>query len=867
MTEPFLLTLNEIESTDLPLVGAKALNLARLHQNKLPVLPGLVVTTAFLEAQIVAQSLRPIWEGSPNVAVTEDALHFLADFLKSKPLARPLDEQLQQKLADVFPPGVESFAVRSSAVDEDGQRHSFAGLHLTELAVPRELIPVSLTRCWASTLMGPALKYRIQYDIPIRKIKIAVLIQPMLKPDAAGVAFTLNPVSGARDELVVEAVSALGDAVVQGTVTPFRYHIDRQKPGFPVRQKSGGDDAAAVREPLSAAQLQTLAHHLERVEALMGAPQDVEWAFSKNKFYFMQTRPVSSATLSAGDAALHPQDDFSAEWTRANHPGTLPELPSALFSSLMLRTQHRGIMFFKRMGFDVSGLGPYIKLFFGRPYLNLDIIKHVLSQLGFNPLPLLAMVGYVPVGSVTNPFAIRWHDVWRARRIFLNILREIRHVGAFVDNYRQSTDHIIATLKKIPATTDDMLTQFRFREQVYGDVMTGGLLLLSALTGLTVLIARLVAPFSESSVQVFQTLGTFGKDPASVRHNTALWKLSRLALAEPAVVAYLARSFRLNDYRTALAGTEFLRAFEDYLAQHGYLSAYPADMGFPRYREQPEALLQSIAGYTQLAELQRTLFTDRAADGRAVRHVWQKLTRNARGWHRWFPWRQWATRILLAKLHHLFVLRSELFAAQARAMAAIRQWDLALARKWAAAKLINAPDDYFWLTVEEIEQVMASALRTIAPLQPTIAARRDAYRAYWDVDVPQVMDDAAVPNVSEAGGVTEVSLEDTLLGLSVSPGQVQGHISFLSEFESPEDVPRGHILVAPSTDPAYLPYFPLAAGLIVERGGMLSHGSIIAREYGLPAVSNIDARRQLHSGDRVLLDGSTGLVQVLERAS
>ncbi len=862
MTKPLLLTLNEIDTTDLQLVGAKALNLARLRRNNLPVPQGLVVTSAFFEAQVTKNSLRPIWEGSPNVAVTEDALHFLADFLKTKPLADELYAELRQNLAEIFPPSIQSFAVRSSAVDEDGHRFSFAGLHLTELAVPRDLIPVSITRCWASTLTGPALNYRLQNNIPIQKIKIAVLIQPMLKPDAAGVAFTINPVSGVRNEMVVEAVATLGEVVVRGTTTPFRYNIRRQPPAYPILQKNGGDSAVS---PLSSAQLQTLAHTLERVEALMGAPQDVEWAFTNGNLHILQSRPISANQISGSAPDFHPAAEISAEWTRANHPDTLPELPSVLFSSLMMRTQGHALSFFERMGLNVSGLGAYIKLFYGRPYLNLNIIKQVLVQMGLNPVPLLVMVGYMSGSSLANPFSVSWKTIWRARKIYRNFWREIRHVDVFVREYRQNTDRIIAALQKIPATTDDLLTQFRFREQVYGDLMGVGLVILSAITGLMVTIAKLVSPFTQSNTDVFQMLGTLGKDPATIQHNVALWKLSRTALAEPKVAAYLTRSFRLNDYRAALAGTEFLTAFEEYLAECGYLSTYPADMGFPRYAEQPESLLQAIAGYTQLADM-RIAQATKNADGQAVGRLWRQLTDGGSRWQRLFPWRKWLALPLLRTLHRMFSLRTEMFAAQARAMAAIRQWDLSLAKKWVAAKLINAPEDYFWLTMEEIEQVLASSLRTIAPLQPTIAARRDAYRAYWDLSLPLVVNDAEVMNFGDTDDTEPVSLEDTLLGLSVSPGQVQGLVSFLGDYESLEDVPRGRILVVPSTDPAYLPYFPLATGLIVERGGMLSHGSIIAREYGLPAVSNIDARHQLHPGDRVLLDGSTGLVQVLERA-
>ncbi|MFQ5578329.1 MAG: PEP/pyruvate-binding domain-containing protein [Anaerolineae bacterium] len=209
MNGNLLRTLNEIEVDDLTLVGAKALHLALLNGNRLTTPPGLVVTSQFFKAQISHYAYQPIWAGSPDVAVTEGALHFLADFLKSNPLAPPLEAALQQRLCELFPPEVQFFAVRSSAIDEDRRDHSFAGCYLSELGVPRQMLTVSLTRCWASALTGRAIEYRLKRGLSIQAITTAVLIQPMLRPDAAGVAFTLNPVTGARDELVIEAAAGL----------------------------------------------------------------------------------------------------------------------------------------------------------------------------------------------------------------------------------------------------------------------------------------------------------------------------------------------------------------------------------------------------------------------------------------------------------------------------------------------------------------------------------------------------------------------------------------------------------------------------------------------------------------------------------
>ncbi len=862
MSQPWLLTLDEIDRTDIQKVGAKALHLSILQRNKLTNTNALVVTTAALAHQIDRYSLCPIWEGSPNVAVTEDALNFLADYLKTKPLAVDFEQALIQKLDALFPHSVQSFAVRSSAVDEDGERLSFAGLHLTELAVPRALIPVSITRVWASALSGKAVQYRLKNDVPIQSIKIAVLIQPMFKAESAGVAFTLNPVSGVRNEIVIEAVSTLGDAVAQGTTTPHRYHLKKQSPQYPVIQQSSGD--ANGEDPLNKDARRQLAQTLERIEALMGAPQDVEWLFEKNTLHILQTRNVSA--FAHNDIFVDSDDArvIDTEWTRANYSDVLPELPSVQFASLMTRTQGRGLQFFSQMGIDLSGFDSYIKIFYGRPYINLSITKRVLTQLGLSPMPLLVMAGYVNATTFSNPFYMDWQKIWRAKKIYWNFLKQIFGATRRVKEYTLFADHVIETLGKVPATADDARTQFAFRERLYGDTIGVGLVLLSALTGLTVLVARLVSPFAGSSIEIFQKLGTFGKNPAARQYNLAMWQLSRTALTSANVVAYLTRSLSYENYEEALAGTDFLREFQDYLATDGYLSTYPADMGFPRYVEKPESLLQVIAGYTRLSHKQGTGNAERELH--PVWKLWRNLTANARGVHRWIPWRKTVALPLLKLLYRVFSLRTELFSAQNHAMAAIRQWDLALAQKWTASQIINHPADYFWLTMEEVERVLVSASHTLSPLQPVVVARQESYRAYREMDVPLVLKDSEEPHLVREEGVEKIALEDTLVGLSVSAGQIQGRVSFLSEYDSPENIPEGHILVVPSTDPAYLPYFPLAVGLIVERGGMLSHGSIIAREYKLPAVSNIDARQQLHSGDRVLLDGSTGVVQVLERA-
>jgi len=866
MNKNWLLTLSEISANDLPLVGLKSLNLATVSRNNLATPPGLVVTTAFFESQIEHYAFGPIWTGSPDVEVTEGALEFLADFLKTTPLAPQLETALKQRLGEVFPADVQSFAARSSAVDEDRRDYSFAGHYLTELGVPRSMLTVSLTRCWASALTGKAVQYRIEHGMPLQSIRIAVLIQPMLTPDAAGVAFTLNPVTGARDELVIEASAGLGEAIVSGRVNPYRYRMARQSPAYPIIEKVSGD-AGARGEPLSSGQLFELGQVLEQTEALMGSPQDVEWAYQGKSLYILQTRPITGAEITPSARLFDDDLPFNAEWTRANHPDTLPDIPSPLFVSLMERTQDKGAAFFNQAGIDVSGMGPYIRVIYGRPYLNLSMIKRIFTRLGLSPIPLLTMAGYMKSDATSNPFGVDWKSAWRARESYQALLSEARLVEKTVAAYQQTTEQVSARLNNTLMKSSDLLSQFKLRERVYSDLIGLGLILVSTLSGLTVLIAKLIAPLTTSPSEAFSVLGTLGRDPFVIHHNQTLLKLSQLARTESQVQNYLAQeNAPYADYQSALAGAEFLTEFEAYLDEFGYRAVYESDMAWPRFSEQPSELLQTISRYIRFSDEEMAGLPSLFQQSRW--QILKDLSANASTINRRLPWRQALALPPASLLNKSFALRTAMYTAEAQAMDAIRRWDLALAEKWRKAGLLEARDDYFWLTMEEIENALVTGRKSDVHLKPIITARKATYQAYAKIAAPFVIKEAEIPLLSLSETEAQEILADTLTGLPVSSGQVQGVVAFLDDLGPAEDIPKGRILVAPSADPAYLPYFPMASGLIVEVGGMLSHGSIIAREYHLPAVSSItDARQRLRPGDKVLVDGSTGVVQVLERAS
>ncbi len=892
-TAPWLKTLDEIEGGDLPLVGGKAFSLATLRRHRLPVPRGLVVTTAFFEAQLRHHQFIPIWAGSPDVAVTESALCWLSDALKISPLARELMVALRTQMAETFP-GVTSFAVRSSAIDEDTRDHAFSGIHLSELGVPQDMVPVSLSRCWASALSRPALEYRRQHGLPIQSIRLAVLIQPFIQPTRAGVAFTLNPLSGARDELVVEATFGPGDAVVSGQVTPARYRLAKRSPDYLLLEWTPGNipypvstarrprDASSAGDghgPLSASQLRTLAQYLEQIEALMSAPQDVEWAVTREnlgedeRFLFLQTRPITVLPSVA--------TSFDVEWSRANHREFLPDLPSPLCVSLLERTQDRALSFFKHLGFTVENTGPYLKIIYGRPYLNLTLARRLLAQSGLDPVGTLWIIGHAePSGDLDPAQAIDWRQMWEARRVVTRLLLRGLRVEAWLDRFERlsvEVSHSLAATDWTRASSTDLLTRFRLRTQLNSRMTEADFVLSAAAIFAYTAAAWALSPLiSDVGQFIRDAIGTSLKT-SSVQQGRALLELAKIARTDEQAQNYLARSHDdFGDYRQALTGTSFLAAFDEFLAHYGGYATFEADPGWPRHGEDPSPLLATVAQMASaevLPDPQEAGSNNHYLSETSGRYAgsdtkrWANL-RSRKGLQMLLPWRRWLAHLSVRRLRRLALMRQRLRRRYGQSMTECRTWDLKLAARWAARGWLAEPGDYFWLTMEEVERALIAEAEVGSTLPALVRARHDTYQTYAATEMPYTLRESDVARLVPGRGLVGTALSSVLSGLPVSPGQVQGQVIVLHRPEDSGGMKEGAILVTPSTDPAWFHIFPQARGLIIEMGGLLSHGSIIAREFGLPAVANIpDATSRFHDGDLVLLDGSTGLVQILDSAS
>jgi pyruvate,water dikinase len=354
-----------------------------------------------------------------------------------------------------------------------------------------------------------------------------------------------------------------------------------------------------------------------------------------------------------------------------------------------------------------------------------------------------------------------------------------------------------------------------------------------------------------------------GARSVSTQQAFDLVALATAARHDTAATAYLlANDGRFADFRIALAGTSFLEKLDRFLDEYGHRGRYESDWALPRMHENPAAVLFAIREQLHARTQDPKAISDRqTADANAA---WRAFEAHLTWWQRWTILPQ--ARALIRRLKKQYGWREQVRSDLTRILRYLRGYHLALAERFVERGWLDRRDDYFLLHLDEISAV-------ICGVQPGsglrgITARRAAEPAEQkDLHIPMLMRESELPALMRRTAAAPDGDADVLTGLCVSPGGVNAEVVVMKDPSEFATMKRGAILVAPATDPSWTPLFTLASGVIVEVGGMLSHASTIAREYGLPALANVkNATRILKTGDRVTLDASGGRVMRREPA-
>ncbi|TDE50179.1 phosphoenolpyruvate synthase [Nonomuraea mesophila] len=853
------LDFSEIDAGMLAEVGGKAANLGELTRAGLPVPPGWVLTTEAYRQ--VAEGLETSGEG-----LAERARRHLLE--ASVPAA--VHETIVKgytALGDDVP-----VAVRSSATAEDLPFASFAGQQDTFLnVVGADAVVEAVRRCWASLWTDRAVAYRESNGIDHAAVRLAVVVQTMVDARVSGVMFTANPVTGRRREAVIDAAPGLGEAVVSGAVNPDRFivhggEILERRPGdkrLAIRALPGGGterveatgDAPGEELCLTDAEVLALAELGTRVEDHYGAPQDTEWAVDHDgRLWLTQARPITT---------LYPLPDAPGPGLRVYFSfnvaqGVMGPLTPMGASALKLIASGGAGMFGHGPADPLDG--PHFMTESGQR-LWMDLTTAVRSKAGRVIMPRMLQLGEARTGPVVEQLVAdpRLSLAYTSRRPVIRGLRRFAgriHAPSRVLlaltrprkalAYTARVGEVAGRRLRLPAdaTPEQRLdhaervlrTVFPLIVSIMPIVITG--------YGLFALSSRL------SGVP----LGDMQDVLRSVPHNPTtemdleLWDLSTRVEPEPFMKEPVEELVRR--YRAGTLPPIAQREITKFLDTYGHRGVAEIDLGVPRWSEEPGHILGVIANYLRMDADAGLAPATMFANG--ARKAETEIARVAAEAGRKGRWRAAVVRFALGRTRMYAGLRELPKFYAVKALAGVRRSLLQVGEHLAGLGVLDEARDVFFLDPRQAR----AALRG-GDLRGLVAQRREAYeRESRRRHVPRVL----LSDGTEPEALATPAADGALTGTAASAGTVTGVARVVMDPTGAHLEP-GEILVCPSTDPGWTPLFLTAGGLVMEMGGSMSHGAVVAREYGIPAVVGVaGATHRITTGQEITVNGAAGTI-------
>ena len=865
-------------AVDINASGGKAHTLARLIALGVPVPDGVVITCAgldtFLEESGLRTRLLPPEGGSESV---DDAIRSL---ILSTPVPRALEEQVR---AAVAPLGPGPFAVRSSAVGEDGSSASFAGQFDSILHVHDHALMDAVRACWASCWSPRAVAYRRIHGFDTAAM--AVVIQRQVDAAVAGVLFTRNPDPSSINapDMVVEYCDGLADRLVAGEVDPGRLYLSR--PALTVIDEACPAQHAGARRALTPSVLRELGSMALRLEETFHAPQDIEWAVSTDgRLAFVQARPITTRT----DTGL----EGTVLWSNANVSENFPEPVSPLLYSIASAGYYH---YFRNLGraFGVSRhrlaamdgpLRTIIGVHGARIYYNLTNIHAVLRMAPFGERLAEAFNVFVGVQRVAEqPAGLRtWKDarhrllaalevVWIAVAVawqFAFLSRRLRKFERAADQFAAQTTHEALNGRSL-AELGARLAAFidircnRWKNASLCD--TAAMVCYALLRSLLAL-----GGFAEAThTRLLRALPGVPSSQPALR----LWALSR-HIANDAALRALFDNQPAPTVRATLDAdprfASFRAELQNFLTTWGFRSSGELMLTTATLEEEPEpviALLQQYAGAggESPEDAIVRMAAERVTETRAV----------VRSLARRQPWLIPPTLLVLWWTQFAVACRERARLKQALLYTRCRRVALAIGDELVRAGRLSGRNAIFMLTWQEIDEICAGRAMFPRDLESLVALRTRAHAtesACIPPDtfyLPPAGVLAATNNAARTRRVREVSLkssphsDNTLHGTTACGGHVSSRAAVLAGVHEAHLLQRGDVLVTRQTDPGWAPVFCLVSGLVIERGGMLSHGAIIAREFGLPCIVGVpNATAAIPHGARITVDADDGICRI-----
>lgn len=846
-------------------IGGKAKNLFQLDEQKIPV---------------------PKWSVIPASVILEQ-------------LSNPIDlEQTKKELLDaVVPTSIldeikewfgtnavrKSYAVRSSAIDEDGAQFSFAGQFETFLHIPFDKLSEHICRIWQSTVADRVISYRKENNLPLN-FGIGVVVQEMLEPETSGVAFGLNPVSGNTEEKVVSSVYGLGEGLVSGELDADTFHVSkdviqssiahkkyqftRSESGVGISKKNVSEemqDSASLNE----SQLREIERILDQLHQHLNGPQDIEFALVNSKVYLLQTRPVTAANKK-------PQGEYIL-WDNSNIIESYPGITTPLTYSFIIKMYEMVYrQFVGLLGVKEHEIERHQEVFAN----TLGLVR---GRVYYNLLSWYKMLAMLPGYSINAEFMENMMGVKERFKLKEDYrmskgLARVRIVGMLFKMIRLQA--------RLPKERDRFLSQLETIMTEYQSmdytVMTPKEIATHYARFEQTLLLKWKAPLINDFFAMIwfgmlqKQTGKLCPDEPNI-HNDLLCGSQDIISVEP-----IHRSMSISKNISANTDCKMLflnhtpeeiwgilskeqfpeikSEIDKYIDLFGNRCVGELKLETISYGQDPTLFIKVIKSYVEQGITQRQGGNNNIEDKlrqQAEERIFTKLKGK--------PIKKWWFRYILKKARDLVSNRENLRYERTRGFGMVRTMFSALGERLAKDGILEHPRDVFYLELDEIlglqhEPLASDILKTVAMRKATFAnyhQQRDPEERFFTYGYNFTNEYIYSTEKMEP-------IEGDLSGIGCCPGRVQAKVRVV---KNPNEIDslNGDILVTSSTDPGWVTLFPTASAIIVERGSLLSHSAIVSREMGIPCIVSVTGLlRTLKTGDEVIMDGSTGEIQVIQ---
>lgn len=870
--KPYVLEFREIDKTKQMVVGGKGMNLGECSKiDGIRVPEGFCVTT----------------EAFKRVIGENDELHQLLDQLAVQKVdERKRISEISRKIRDLIEgieidKGIEedidrclltfgfehAYAVRSSATAEDLPFASFAGQQDTYLNIKgKDAILQHISKCWASLFTDRAVIYRMQNGFDHRKVYLSVVIQKMIFPQASGILFTADPVSSNRKVLSIDASFGLGEALVSGLVSADNYKVQEgrivekkisaKKLAIYARKEGGTvekeiEPEQQVLSTLSDEQVLGLERIGRKLEAHFGCPQDIEWCLVDDTFYIVQSRPITT---------LYPipeaNDQENHVYVSVGHQQMMTDAMKPLGLSFWLLTTPAPMRIAGgRLFVDVTHM-----------VASPESRKMLVEAMGqHDPLMKDALINIIERGdfikSVPNDKQEQSSGKSNKSVPSADSRPQIENDPTIVSDLIKRTQTSIEELKQNIQTKsgselfDFILEDIQILKKILFDPQSSAVFM-AAIDASSWINEKMNKWLGEKNAA--DTLSQSVPNNITSEMGLALMDVADVIRPYPKVIDYL-QQVKDDNFMDELVkfdgGQETQDAIYDYLGKYGMRCAGEIDITKTRWSEKPTTLVPVILSNIKNFEPNASNLKFEQGRHEALKKELEILDRLKQ-----LPdgeQKAKETKRMISLIRNFIGYREYPKYGMINRYFVYKQALLKEAELLVQANVIHEKEDIYYLTFEELHEVV----RTNKLDYQMISKRKDEYRLYEKLTPPRVITSDGEIIVGEYK--RDNLMAEAIVGLPVSSGMIEGRARVILNMED-ADLEDGDILVTTFTDPSWTPLFVSIKGLVTEVGGLMTHGAVIAREYGLPAVVGVvNATKLIKDGQRIRVNGTEGYIEIL----